>query len=131
MNPYLICETERPFDQACAELEAAVGAHGFGVLGHHDLGTTLRAKGLTFPEQCRVYEVCQPQQAARVLSADMRLAMALPCRIAVFTEAGAVKIGMVRPEGLLNTLSNDPDIERVAAEVEATTTAIIHRAAGR
>jgi uncharacterized protein (DUF302 family) len=130
MNPFLICDSKLPFDQACTALEAAVAAHGFGVLGHHDLGATLRSKGLPFPEQCRVYEVCQPQQAARVLSADMRLAMALPCRIAVYTEAHTTRVGMVRPAGLLHTLSSDPQLQQVAAEVEATTTAIIHQAAG-
>lgn len=72
MNPFFIVETTLTLDQASSALEAAVVAHGFGVLGHHDLGATLRAKGLPFPEQCRVYEVCQPQQAARVLGADMR-----------------------------------------------------------
>jgi uncharacterized protein (DUF302 family) len=130
MNPFFIVETTLTLDQACSALEAAVVAHGFGVLGHHDLGATLRAKGLPFPEQCRVYEVCQPQQAARVLGADMRLAMALPCRIAVYTEDGQTRLGMVRPEGLLNALSSDPQLQRVAAEVEATTTAIIRQAAG-
>jgi hypothetical protein len=37
---------------------------------------------------------------------------------------------MVRPEGLLNALSSDPQLQLVAAEVEATTTAIIRQAAG-
>jgi uncharacterized protein (DUF302 family) len=35
----------------------------FGVLAVHDLGNTLRSKGLPFSEQCRIFEVCNPKQA--------------------------------------------------------------------
>jgi len=44
-------------------------------------GATLRSKGIDFEEECRVFEVCNPVQAAKVLASDMRLNMALPCRI--------------------------------------------------
>ncbi len=62
-------------------LEAAVKQHGFGVLHVHDLGETLRSKGVDFAEQCKVFEVCNPVQAAKVLASDMRLTMALPLRV--------------------------------------------------
>jgi len=128
-TPFAVVDTPQPFEQACAALEAAIPAHGFGVLGHHDLGATLRGKGISFAEQCRIYEVCQPQQAARVLSSDMRLNMALPCRISVYTEAGQTRIGMISPEAMLSALSPDPELAAVAAEVESTSRAIISAAA--
>jgi uncharacterized protein (DUF302 family) len=61
---YYIVETEKSFGQASADLEEAVQRHGFGVLHVHDLGTTLRSKGIEFEEQCKVFEVCNPGQAA-------------------------------------------------------------------
>ena len=91
MAMYYIVETPKPFDQAAAALDAAVKAHGFGVLHVHDLGNTLRSKGQPFTEQCKVFEVCNPAQASRVLAADMRLDMALPCRISVFTDRGKTR----------------------------------------
>jgi len=60
-----------------------------------DLGATLRSKGLAFDEECKVFEVCNPGQAAKVLSIDMRLNMALSCRISVFTEKGKTKLGLI------------------------------------
>jgi len=51
---------------------------------------TLRGKGVDFAEQCKVFAVCNPAQAGRALAADLRLNMALPCRISVFTEDGRV-----------------------------------------
>jgi uncharacterized protein (DUF302 family) len=118
---YYIVESPKPFEQAAADLEAAVGEHGFGVLHVHDLGATLRAKGIDFAEQCRVFEVCNPGQAAKVLSADMKLNMALPCRISVYTEQGATRIGLIRPAAMLSALSTDPALADVAAEVEQQT----------
>jgi uncharacterized protein (DUF302 family) len=118
---YYIVETEKPFDQAAADLDAAVKRHGFGVLHVHDLGATLRGKGIAFAEECRVFEVCNPTQAARVLSADMRLNMALPCRISVFTEKGRTRIGLIKPVQMLSALSEDPGLVKVAEEVEQKT----------
>ena len=43
---YYISGTEKSFDQAVADLDAAVRKHGFGVLHVHDLGGTLRSKGV-------------------------------------------------------------------------------------
>lgn len=118
---YYIAESEKSFDQAVADLEKAVVKHGFGVLHIHDLGGTLRKKGQDFTEECKVFEVCNPKQAAKVLSTDMRLNMALPCRISVYTEKGITKIGLIKPGIMLASLSDDPGLAKVAAEVEQKT----------
>lgn len=115
---YYLVETDKSFDQASADLESAVKRHGFGVLHVHDLGTTLRSKGIAFDEQCKVFEVCNPAQAAKVLSTDMRLNMALPCRISVFTEKGKTKMGLIKPGQMLSALSRDAALVDVAKEVE-------------
>ena len=125
---YYITETDKSFDQASADLESAVKRHGYGVLHVHDLGATLRSKGIAFDEDCKVFEVCNPGQAAKVLSADMRLNMALPCRISVFTEKGKTKIGLIKPVQMLSTLSQDAGIAQVAKEVEEKTIQMVNEA---
>ncbi|MCJ7603395.1 MAG: DUF302 domain-containing protein [Desulfobulbaceae bacterium] len=115
---YYIVESDKSFDQASADLESAVKNNGFGVLHVHDLGNTLRSKGIAFDKQCRIFEVCNPGQAAKVLSTDMRLNMALPCRISVFTEQGKTKIGFIRPVPMLSALSQDAALAQIATEVE-------------
>lgn len=125
---YYVVTTDKSFDQAAADLEAAVKRNGFGVLHIHDLGNTLRSKGIDFAQQCRVFEVCNPGQAAKVLAADMRLNMALPCRISVFTEHGATKIGLIKPREMLAALSQDPALLRVATEVEDQTIKMVDEA---
>jgi uncharacterized protein (DUF302 family) len=117
---YHIVESAKSFDDACAALTDAVPRHGFGVLHVHDLGATLRAKGQDFSEQCRVFEVCNPMQAARVMGRDMRLNMALPCRISVYTEAGHTRLGMIDPVTMLGSLSDDASLAVIAQEVSET-----------
>ena len=51
----------------------------------------------------------------------MRLNMALPCRISVFTEKGTTKIGVIKPIQMLSALSDDAAIAQVAKEVEKQT----------
>lgn len=125
---YYIVETNKSFSQASTDLESAVLRHGFGVLHVHDLGATLRSKGITFDEECKVFEVCNPGQAAKVLSTDMRLNMALPCRISVFTEKGKSKIGLIKPVQMLSALSQEAALVRVAKEVEEKTIQMVDEA---
>lgn len=125
---YYIVETDKPFEQAANDLDAAVKRNGFGVLHVHDLGNTLRGKGVDFGGECKVFEVCNPEQAARVLATDMRLNMALPCRISVYTDHGKTYIGLIRPVQMLSDLSDDPDLRGVAAEVEKKTIGMIDEA---
>ena len=125
---YYIVETEKSFDQASADLDSAVKRHGFGVLHVHDLGSTLRRKGIAFEEQCKVFEVCNPAQAAKVLSTDMRLNMALPCRISVFTDKGRTKIGLIKPAQMLSALSQEAALVQVSEEVEAKTIQMVDEA---
>jgi uncharacterized protein (DUF302 family) len=128
-NSLLIVNTLKSFDHACADLEAAIINHGFGLMTVHDLGETLRAKGINFSESCHVFEVCNPKQAAKVLEHDISMSIALPCRITVYTDAGQTRIGMIRPGEMLLALSTDHRLIGVAQEVDASTSAMINEAA--
>ena len=125
---YYIVETKKSFSQASTDLESAVLRHGFGVLHVHDLGTSLRNKGIEFKNECKIFEVCNPGQAAKVLTIDMRLNMALPCRISVFTENEHTQIGLIKPVQMLSALSQDAALVQVAKEVEETIIHIVNEA---
>ena len=128
MDTYYIVESDKPFARTVEDLQEAVVRNGFGVLHVHDLGATLRGKGVDFGEECKVLEVCNPVQAGRVLASDMRLNIALPCRISVYTEGGKTLIGMIKPAQMLAGLSTDSGLHDVADEVEAKTVRMIDEA---
>ena len=123
-----VVKSSKTVDQATSDLEAAVKANGFGVLHQYDLKKTLAGKGVDLPHECRILEVCNPKQAARVLDADMGMNIALPCRISVYEDEGATWIGMARPTALLASLSESADLRAVAEEVEQATIRMIEQA---
>ena len=125
---YYIVETSKSFEDASKDLEASVKNNGFGVLHIHNLGNTLRNKGIDFIEDCNVFEVCNPIQASKVLSIDMSLNMALPCRISVFTEKGRTRIGLILPAKMLSALSENEELAKIAQEVEEKTIKMIDEA---
>ncbi|WP_405225177.1 DUF302 domain-containing protein [Lentisalinibacter sediminis] len=114
-----ITESSKSVEQATADLQEAVKKHGFGVLHIYDLKATLKEKGAPIENECRVLEVCNPQQAQKVLSSDMSMNMALPCRVSVYEQDGRTRIGLLSPKEMLGQLSDQPELAEVAGEVEA------------
>lgn len=123
-----IVETQKPVEQAAADLQAAVQRHKFGVLHIHNLQETLKKKGVDFPNACQILEICNPQKAKEVLTADMDLNMVLPCRVSVYSDGGKTKIGMVKPTTMLKGLSDSPALSRVAEDVEDAIIVMINEA---
>lgn len=123
-----IVETEKSVEQAVIDVETAAKNHSFGVLHIHNLQQTMKNKGVDFPHACQILEICNPHKAHAVLTADMSMNLALPCRISVYEENGKTKIGMIKPAAMLSVLSDSPELLAVAGEVEETTMAIIDAA---
>lgn len=114
---------------AADRLTAALAKRKFGVLHIYDLKQTLNSKGVPFDTECRILEVCNPGQAAKVLTDDIDLNMALPCRISVYEKNGRTEIGMLRPQALLAQLSDSSALKQVAEEVESVLKEAIEEAA--
>lgn len=103
-------EIEKSFPEVCAR-------HKFGVLGSYNLRQKMNEKGVAFDRECLVFEVCNPQQAKKVLEGNIAIASVLPCRIAVYQEDGKTKIAAIKPTALLGLFPN-PELKPVAEEVE-------------
>ena len=120
--------TDRTVSQAAAALQAAVQANHFGVMQVHNLKETMEKKGVEFGHECLIFEVCQPQQAKKVLDQNMSVSTALPCRISIYEEGGKTILATLKPTTLL-ALFNTPQLEGVAQEVETTIVKIMKEAA--
>jgi uncharacterized protein (DUF302 family) len=123
-----VTESRKAIDDAAKNLEAAVTRHKFGVLGTHDLKETMARKGVAFARECRVFEVCNPHQAKRVLETNLEISTALPCRISIYEEGGATKLATIKPTALI-ALYASSELRGVAEEVERTLVAIMDEAA--
>lgn len=122
-------QTGKSVAAAFETMQAAVKAHGFGVLHTYDFKQTLADKGFALTNGCIVMEVCNPKQASEVLAVDMTLNMALPCRVSVYEQDGATWIGMVPPTEQLSLISGDERIAEAARGVEAAMKEMIDEAA--
>jgi len=123
-----IVNSSKSVKQAVDDLQQAVVDHDFGVLHIHNLKATLNSKGIDFGPECQILEICNPHQANKVLTQEMGINMALPCRISVYEDNGQTLIGMLRPEQLLAQLSESEVLAEVARDVEEASIAIIQQA---
>jgi uncharacterized protein (DUF302 family) len=120
-------ESKKTIDQVCQDLEKAVVRHSFGVMTVHNLRETMKKKGVEFGHECRIFEVCNPQQAKKVLEKNIELSTALPCRISVYEEGGRTKLATLKPTALIAQF-RVPELQPVAREVEDTLIEIMKEA---
>lgn len=115
---FYIVESSKSFYEATYDLEPVVQRLGFVILHAHDLGETLRRKEIDLDDDCQVFDICNYRLLEKLLAIDMRLALSLPWRISVFTDNGATKIGLIRPEPMLAAFGQNAELARLAREME-------------
>lgn len=117
--------TTKSVAEVAKALETVVPEHKFGLLHTHDLKQTMANKGVEFPHECLIFEVCNPHHAAAVLGENIHVNLALPCRIGVWNDGGETKVGTLLPTDLMGLFGDGPTMCDTAAEVEKVMLAII------
>jgi uncharacterized protein (DUF302 family) len=115
---FYIVESSKSFYEANFDLAPNIQRLGFVVLATHDLGEMLQRKEIDLDDDCQVFEICNYRYVEKLLTIDMRLSLTLPWRISVFTENGATKIGVSRPDTMSALLGENAELARVMAEIE-------------
>jgi uncharacterized protein (DUF302 family) len=121
-------QSKKSVSEAAQDLEAVAQKHRFGVLSVHDLKAKLKEKGVDFDRECLIYEVCNPQQAKKVLEVSPEISTALPCRISIYPEGAGVTLATIRPTAMMEMFKT-PQLKAVAEEVEAVIVRIMDEAA--
>lgn len=125
MSDLYIQSSQLNVDEVIEKLKEAVPNNQFGILHSYDIKQTLANKGQTLTEECHVFEVCNPKVAKDILDKDMNLATVLPCRISVFTQDGATKVGLALPSKHITQLSNSDEISSLIDPVEQSLIKIV------
>lgn len=86
-----------PLETIGERLATVSVSHKFGVLATHNLRERMISNGVPFDRECRVIEVCNPQQARDVLSQAIEISTALPRRISVYEERGRTILATNKP----------------------------------
>ncbi|WP_088008910.1 DUF302 domain-containing protein [Indiicoccus explosivorum] len=110
-------ETTKSKDVAVRTLEENLKEEKFGVLWNFDLTAKLQEKGEDFNTPFTVLEVCNPQEANKVLSEELLVGYFLPCKIVVYEDGDTTKIGMPKPTALIDMVENDK-LKVIAQDIE-------------
>ena len=125
---FITMRTRKSLGEVRQRFEEAAAEHKFGVLGVHDVGDRLRAKGLSFDRKFYVYEICNPVAAKKVLDTNVRIGTALPCRVTIYTDGGEVVLETLKPTTML-AMFGEPTLDGTARDIEAAIESIMKDAA--
>jgi uncharacterized protein (DUF302 family) len=109
---------EKDLEAAIKALEESLKTEKFGVLWDFDINEKLEGKGLNLSDNFRVLEVCNPEEAHKVLSINPLVSYFLPCKIVVYKEGESVKIGMPLPTSLISMVEDD-QLKEIAQSIES------------
>ncbi len=121
-------QSTKPLEEIERGIEEAAARRRFGIVGKHDLRESLAAKGVELAIECRIYELCNPVQAKKVLEANGAISTALPCRISVYSSPGGYTLASILPTEAMKMFAS-PEVEPVAREVEEAIDGIVREAA--
>lgn len=103
------------FDQAVAQIEAALMKEGFGVLCRIDVQAKLKEKlGVDFAKYV-ILGACNPPLAHQALQQDINVGLLLPCNAVVYEKGGQVYVGVVDALKMLS-VADRPEMEGLARE---------------
>ncbi|WP_018247334.1 DUF302 domain-containing protein [Orenia marismortui] len=108
---------DKSTQQAIELLKDNLKEEQFGVLWEFDVQKKLQAKGLEFNQEYYVLEVCNPQEAQRILNKNQLVGYFLPCKIVVYNDQGKTKIGLPKPTALIELVDN-PELTAIAENIE-------------
>ncbi len=107
------------FDEALAQVTAALKVEGFGVLTEIDVKETLKKKIDVDFRPYKILGACNPPLAYRALSTAPEVGLLLPCNVTVsYVEDNITEVSIVDPLSMLGFVQH-PDLEPVAEEARA------------
>lgn len=111
-------KTKKNIDSVIGEITSKLSEKKFGVLGTLDFKKIFATKGMDYPNEYKLLEVCNPQAARQVLDSDPNIGLLLPCTIAVYEKDGENYISLAKPTTLLAVASNT-ELEIMGKEIES------------
>jgi uncharacterized protein (DUF302 family) len=109
--------TNKSFNEAIDSLKESLNKINFGVLWELNFKDKLKEKGLDFDQNFKIFEVCNPKQAKKVLDKHLEVGYFLPCKVVVYEKDNSVFVGMLKPTMLIDMVGKK-DLQDIAEEVE-------------
>jgi uncharacterized protein (DUF302 family) len=105
---------EVPFQQAIAEVTAALQQEGFGILTDIDVKATLKKKIEVDFHSYRILGACHPLIAYQMLQIDDKAGVFYPCNLVVQErEDGRIEVSAIDPRAMFQSLEQ-PQAREIA-----------------
>lgn len=103
-------KSQKNAEQIAKSVQEACDTYQFALLHNYVYHEVVASKGFPIEKKVFIFEVCQAKVAAMVLSEETQLAPFMPCRIAIYEDAGQSVISTQNMEMILNTLNKKSDL---------------------
>ena len=110
-------KTQKNIELVIQEITTKLAEIKFGVLGTLDFKEIFAKKGVEYPHQYKLLEVCNPHAAKQALDSDPNIGLLLPCTIAVYEKDGENFISLAKPTSLLS-VSENQELQSMGKEIE-------------
>ena len=111
-------KTQKSIDEVIEDITSKLSEIKFGVLGTLDFKAIFAKKGIDYPHQYKLLEICNPQAAKQALDSNPNIGLLLPCTVAVYEKDGENYISLAKPTMLLSVVSNT-ELESMGKEIES------------
>ena len=125
MSYHYTIKTQKTIDNVIKDITSSLSEIKFGVLGTLDFKEIFAKKGIDYPHEYKLLEICNPQVAKKALDSDPNIGLLLPCTIAVYEKDGENYISLAKPTVLLSIASNT-ELESMGKEIEAKLIEVIN-----
>jgi len=112
--------SSKDISKVVEKVEATCERYKFALLHDYVYHEVVESKGFPIEREVYIYEVCQAKVAALVLTDEPSFAPFMPCRVAVYEEAGQVTISTQNMEMMLNALKDNEELYKQTNELFGT-----------
>ena len=119
-------KTQKSIDEIIEDITSRLSEIKFGVIGTLDFKGIFAKKGINYPNEYKLLEICNPQAAIQALDSDPNIGLLLPCTIAVYERDGQNYVSLAKPTKLLAVAQNT-ELESMGKEIEAKLIEVIEK----
>lgn len=116
--------TKKSFEEAVASVLEAIRKRKLRVLHVHDIRGMLAEAGFS-TEPLKIIEFCSEEFAGKLLRADEKLSLIMPCKISVYVKEGKAYISTLRPRAIGDYY---PELAQAAKQEDELNISIVEEA---
>ncbi|PKP12887.1 MAG: hypothetical protein CVU08_08180 [Bacteroidetes bacterium HGW-Bacteroidetes-3] len=113
-------ESDQPIETIAQKVSGECENHKFALLQTYVYHDIVEKKGFPINRKVFIYEICQAKTAALMLTSNPEFSIFMPCKIAMYEDAGKMVISTMNMEIMLNAVKSNPELYKEATTIFKT-----------